>query len=532
MSNPGAEVAAGAVVQADRTRLFRYLTGEMSSEYRQIMGLFTTQLLGDLSAADVAARLNAGGLHLSVEEVGTRCERLEVWGNLVRGVSDARVATVKDYLRSRTRYQASKLGGRVHRDAEAVLAAGDGAKEVARELLGATVETLERILAMVAGPTPPGAGTAALDAEQLAGQVTTVFNNHRLFNESILEFYNSINAVLTRYDLAGAEYQQFKTRLMEYIDLITSDVSRHAPAITWRFHQLEPHLDTLLSALGTLPAPTLPDGSAGERLPGRTQAEWDALAGWYAGRDGRSGPEDLRAAAGRALGQLLANTKRMLASAGVGVSRRADLLKLAAWFDNADSADAHRLYAATFGAHPARHLLVGPDEPDPRDGAGTSWWDAAAVDVPISLRERGDRTPRGRTARVPDPALAREALLAATRAAAQARGAAAGELVAAGTLDGAHVSPAARDLLMERLGDLLARYQELAGPVATTDTDLGLTLRAAPDPRATTVVRADDGSVTIYGLTLSAASSAAQNSASSDDSAGDTTAAAAGGGRA
>jgi hypothetical protein len=38
--------------------------------------------------------------------------------------------------------------------------------------------------------------------------------------------------VLTRYDLAGAEYQQFRAMLLEYIDLITSDVSRHAPAIS------------------------------------------------------------------------------------------------------------------------------------------------------------------------------------------------------------------------------------------------------------------------------------------------------------
>jgi hypothetical protein len=80
MSKPGAEVAAGARLQADRTRLFRYLTGDLFSEYRQVMSLFTTQLLGDLSAADVAARLPELGLHLSPEDVTARCEQLEGWG--------------------------------------------------------------------------------------------------------------------------------------------------------------------------------------------------------------------------------------------------------------------------------------------------------------------------------------------------------------------------------------------------------------------------------------------------------------------
>jgi len=134
-ASPGMPEPTG---QNERTKLFRYLTNELSGEYRQIMSLFAGPLLGDLSAAEVSAKLAATGLHLSPEEAQLRCEQLEQGGNLVRGVRDARVPTVKDYLRSRTRYQASKLGGRVHRDAEAVLAAGDGAREVARELLGAT----------------------------------------------------------------------------------------------------------------------------------------------------------------------------------------------------------------------------------------------------------------------------------------------------------------------------------------------------------------------------------------------------------
>ncbi|MET7464950.1 DUF2397 family protein [Nonomuraea sp. NPDC005501] len=49
-------------------------------------------------------------------------------------------------------------------------------------------------------------------------------------------------------------------------------------------------------------------------------------------------------------------------------------------------------------AYPSRHLLMGPDETSARATPSTSWWEADPVEVPISLRLRGDRTARGRTA--------------------------------------------------------------------------------------------------------------------------------------
>ncbi|WIX76970.1 TIGR02677 family protein [Amycolatopsis carbonis] len=479
-----------------RANLFVYLTTRLSAEYRAIMDLFTGPLLADLSAAEVAQQLADRGINLPVDEVTERCERLQSWGNLVRGVRDARVPTVRDFLRSRSRYQASKLGGRVHRDAEAVLAAGDGAQEVARELLGATVQVLDRIIERLRDPHP--------DPETLAGDVTTVFNNQRLFNESVRDFYAYLNAVLSRYDLAGDEYRQFKELLLEYIDLITADVSRHAPAIAMRCERILPRLDRTLAVLETLPVLIMPDGTPADRMPGRTRVDWEQLHAWYCGGDGRSGPETLRAAADQALRQLLTNAKRMLAAAGIGVSRRADLLKLAAWFDQAGTEDAHRLYAASFGVFPARHLFGGPDEPSPKDGVNTSWWDATPIEVPVSLRDRGDRQARGGSASVPDPGLDEERLLRQAEAEARARRMAADELVATGALDGARVSPAARDLLLAMVGSLLAKHQDLTRPVVESDTDLDLEITAETEPGAATRVEAPDGTVVVHELKLHA----------------------------
>jgi uncharacterized protein (TIGR02677 family) len=467
-----------------RRDLFRYLTAEESTDYLAVMDLFAATLLTDLSATEVAAQLADRGRVLEREVAEARCRQLVEWGNLVPSIRDARVSSVAEYIRSRSRYQVSKLGGRVHRDAVEILQATDGAREVARELLGQIVQSLDRIIVQLA--------RADIDADALAGEVTTVFGNQRVFTDSIRDFYAYLAGILTRYDLGGDEYAQFKELLLVYIDLITADVNRHAPAVSGRVRQVITRLDVLLAMLASLPGLVLPDGTPIERTRGRTRADWYELGSWYNAEHGRSGPEQLRAAAAQALSQLITNAKRLLDSSGTGFSRRADFLRLARWFYAACDDDAHRLCAATFGAYPARHLLFGPDEPDPRTGPTTSWWNADPVQVPVSLRERGDRALRGKTSRVPDPTADRRRLIAQARREAEQRRAAASELASTGALHGATVSPAARDLLLDLLGGLLTR-----GDAETVDHDLGLRLTAASGPD--TVISSADGTTTLYG---------------------------------
>ena len=192
----------------------------------------------------------------------------------------------------------------------------------------------------------------------------------------------------------------------------------------------------------------------------------------------------------------------MLTASGTGLSRRADLLKLAGWFHRADSDTAHRLYDAAFGCYPARHVLIGPEEPDVSAGPGMSWWDSPPVDVPVSLRERGDRAARGRSSRVPDPGADAKRLLERARRQSEARQAAAAELLAAGSLHRSRLSRAARDLLLDKLSVLFAAVSAAGTVVDHRDTDLGLLLRATLTKGTATVVDGDDGTVTIDDLTL------------------------------
>ncbi|MFG2463426.1 TIGR02677 family protein [Streptomyces sp. NPDC048523] len=481
----------------ERRDLFRYVTADNAAEYLAIMDQFTQTLLTDLSAAEVSEALEKRGIVLSPEDAETRCGSLVRWKNLMPSARDPRVPTVAALRYTRARFQVTRLGGTVHRQVTKVLQMRDGAREVARELLGSMATLLSKILRQAHHPR-------SIDAEALAADVTTVFTNQAYFADSIRDFYAYLSSVLVRYDLAGEEYASFKGLLLEYVHLIDTDVSRHSPAVLKCLEDLQPVLDHVLNALDSLPGLSSADGAPVERLPGRQYNDWAELQAWYSGGEGGlSGPAQLRAAAESALGQLLTNARRMLTPGGTGGARRSDLMHLAGLFAQASVEEAHRGFSAAFGAYPARHVSFGPEEAGSRDTASTSWWDASPVDVPVSLRERGDRTARGRTARVPDPGLDITRLQEEAAQELAARRTAGAELAAAGVLDGVLLTPAARDLLLELVSMALAKEVSLSEVVRVDDVELNVAVNVA-ESDTDTVIRSDDGDTTFLCLALKA----------------------------
>jgi uncharacterized protein (TIGR02677 family) len=501
----------------ERRDLFRYVTVDNvdnAAEYLAIMDQFTQTLLTDLSAAEVSEALAKRGIALSPEDAEARCASLVRWKNLMPSARDPRVPTVAALRHTRARFQVTRLGGTVHRQVTKVLKMRDGAREVARELLGSMAALLSKILRQAQHPR-------TIDAEALAADVTTVFTNQAYFADSIRDFYAYLSSVLVRYDLAGEEYAAFKGLLLEYVHLIDTDVSRHSPVVLKCLEDLQPVLDHVLNALDSLPGLASADGAPVERPPGRQHNDWAELQAWYSGGEGGlSGPAQLRAAAESALGQLLTNARRMLTPGGTGGARRSDLMHLAGLFAQASVEEAHRGFSAAFGAYPARHVSFGPEEADPRDTASTSWWDASPVDVPVSLRERGDRTARGRTARVPDPGMDITRLQEEAARELAARRTAGAELAATGALDGAHLTPAARDLLLELVSMALAKELSLSQAVHVADVDLNVAVDVT-ESDTDTMIRSDDGDTTFSCLALNAS---AADKARPGDAAGESAA--------
>ncbi|MHC0429471.1 TIGR02677 family protein [Streptomyces sp. O3] len=477
----GASVS-GAGQDADeetrrRLNAYTYLSAPERLEHIAIMRVFCGTLLADLAVPDIMVKLRQAGTSaagLDADTLTVRLEQLVAWGNLLRSSHTVNASSISEYQRSRSRYQLSKLGERIQRDADGVLTEADAAREVSNELLALVERGLRELADLV---TAPG----GVEPQDGLERISTLFVQFTEFADSIRDFYAYLGQVLSRYDLDSAEYQGFKELLLDYVEAITEDVAFRAPRIAAALDTLWPHIPALLDRLdshaqGLTGLSTQAQAQAqGEGRPdvriqrsrGREFADWEGLRGWFSNTDGQGSQVDqLRDATLRALQSLLANAKRMLRSATGEMSRRKDLLRLARWFDEAAPRDAHDIAVAAFGLYGARHLGIPPatDEVVP---AYTSWWTGPVVEVPVSLRERGSRAQRGRASAVEDHSAQKQLLREAARQRAAARAAAADELrSASGRFAEVRLTSAALGLLLELLATALGNAQ-LSRPVST-----------------------------------------------------------------
>ena len=194
-----------------------------------------------------------------------------------------------------------------------------------------------------------------------------------------------------------------------------------------------------------------------------TQGHKDAaqtLDAWF--RPGSGQAPRLRRQVRDAVTPLLRGSRALLATGG-RVTRRAELLRIATAIESAGSDDdAWRVWCAATGLWGARHLSGTPAEPDAP--ARTSFWDAPAVPVEVTLRKRGTQSVKGRPAHVPNHRAARQA----ARQAAEAQRAAAER---------------AEQVIASRSGAYLAEWPEIssdAEAVIVWDL-LAAVLRTTPD---------------------------------------------------
>jgi uncharacterized protein (TIGR02677 family) len=482
----------------DRLDAYRYLTVPERSAYLPIMRLFTGSLMTDLSAQQIVESLVDLGMGLPLDTVVNRLNQLVTWGNLLPSSHTVRVRSIEEYQRARSRYQMSPLGERVQRQADELLASADAAREISRELLGLVTAELGAIADMVERP-------GDVDPARAREFVATVFVQFWEFRDSVRDFYTYLGQVLARYDLDGKEYSGFKDLLLDYVESITEEVVLLSPRIARHLERIWPHLDRLLTRLGRGGLA----GAAGElgivmqRSRGHENADWLALRAWFEDTDGRrSEVNQLRDATLRALQSLLANAKRMIRSSGQGASRRRELLRLASWLAAADQGAADDLYTSAFALYGARHLGIAAD-PESVVAATESWWTASTVPVPLSLRERGERAPRGRPTGLADRSAQQRALLAEAANVQHARADAAAELLSAGaSLAEVRLSAPAIQLLLELMARALGTGDPANGTAVTFLVDLGLRCELIGKPDSTLVVRSAAGDFTAEGLII------------------------------
>ncbi|WP_083886056.1 DUF2397 domain-containing protein [Actinoalloteichus spitiensis] len=502
--------------QAARLQLYAYLTArDYRRTYLAIMRLFSSTLLADLSAGEVAGALapaeRAGlideGEH-RIDNVIVRLRQLVEWGNLVHGRREMVAASIAEFQHGGVRYQISKLALRVQREADALLQVPEGAREVSRELLPAIERGLDQLGSTLArtllAETEDASSRAARQGrEELAEQVTTLFLQHAELADTVRDFYAYLGQMVARHQLEPADISGFRSVLVEYIQMVVEDVLRYTPGIAEALAGLRQARSELLRLVGPARSWTEQWGETVERGRGRTEADWRELTDWFVDGPGRpSQVTALREATTRAIGALLANVKRATTGSSGLPGRRSDLLRLAAWFDGADQAGADTLYAAAFGLYPSRNLLPAPELDG--DDEHTPWRDGPVIDVTVSVRSRGDRGARGRTSRVVFDPITEQTLLAQARSQAREQEDAVAELVAAAPrLTEVPLSPPALGVLCELLTLAMAQRERDGDPGSVRDPVRGLRLTVTPDAAARTTITSTSGSLTLHGTTVS-----------------------------
>ncbi len=387
-----------------RLTLFSYTVEPLAWMYRAVMRHFLEakaryriQLRPDEIAAELRLSLPVGQelVQSSVE----RClDSLVEWGNLRRSHDTGRVATLDDFRRRHFVYQMTPAGEVAERAVAEVLDALERSGSLQRVMLG----TIRRSLAAIAAEVDTGSPRPETLFEQLFN-VTEQFN---ALTQNAGTFLTRLNEAIDRGEVNADAFIIYKQAVIEYLDSFIGELSREAPRIAETIVRIEQAgAERMVGLAASADAAPTPLGLADPAA--RLLQKWRGIATWFVG-SGQEPPtvELLRSAARGAINRILLVLERLHEKRFRRVSRTADLLRLAAWFDSLSQEQegghrAHRLFQAAFGLFGCRHLSAREEDAD-LTWPGMSWWDAPAVAISPALRATGRVSMAGRPAQIAD----------------------------------------------------------------------------------------------------------------------------------
>jgi uncharacterized protein (TIGR02677 family) len=490
-----------------RLTLFAYTVESLAPLYRAAMRLFLEakgRYRIQLRPDDVAAELRRIGVLAEMPEgsVDRALDQLVEWGNLRRSHDTGRVATLEDFRRRHFIYQLTAAGEAAERAVGEVLDALERSGSLQRVMLGAILRNLLEIRGELedAAPRP----------ERLFELLFNVTEQFRTLTENASTFLARLHEAIDQGEVRTEAFIVYKQAVLEYLEQFLGELAEIAPRITREIQGIDAagvdRLVALAAAADAAPAPLgLQDPAEGLRR------KWQGISAWFVGtgRDAAT-VEQLRSAARGAINRILLVLERLHEKRFRRVSRAADLLRLAGWFDRLDAEvrgaeTAHRLFQALFGLYGARHF-GGLDEDPDLVRPGMSWWEAPPVPVAPALRSMGRMSALGRIAQIVDHGQAKQLLAERHRRERIAQSAALARFLGAGPRSLAALPSLSADefaVLLSLLDQLLSVPADAAGRRATRSRDGRLRLVLDPPPAgALAVVETAAGRLTLPAFTL------------------------------
>lgn len=493
-----AAVAPDIPAVEERLDLLRWVGSPERLTYLAVLQAFDDAKAGyevQLRPPDVAGAVATARGEPVDEDAATRAlDALAGWGVLAQSFDTSRVGSIVEYRRRRPVYQFTELGERAYRGVRDLLRAQGGEGRLQRFALRQIAEQLHDLATSVRRADGERSLVLLNQMDLVLGQLA----------DRSAQFYVLVGAMTQQVDVDADRFVEMKDLLLGHLHEFLEDLHRWSPVIAERVAAVEAvGVEDMLRLVATA------DDAVFQSLEQRLaewRVRWEGLVAWFRVADRSSRIAELDRRTVSAIRELTALLRRLLEARGRGASRARDLVDLAGWFWSLDGRTAgfgahdtaHALFAAMFGLGGARHLGAGHDDPD-LVSASTSWANAPAVSVPISLRERGKLAGPGSSAAVPDDRRARAYFteMALTRLNAEQVSL---ERLASSPLAGRVLDRTEFDALL-RLADLaLAAGVPVAGLVATASSgSTHVTIRSAD---VDTTVTVTDGTLVLCGVTV------------------------------
>ena len=384
---------ADSPAELDRLRLYAYATAGQSAEYVAIMRLFAGALLAEWSAHDVVEH----GVDLPVDVIEQRLRYLEANGNLLASPQEVRVTSIAEYQRQPARYAATS----------------SACASTARSRRSSPPPAARGVPRVARRGRPPAHGARRLGPDGITAIDPADWPRrlHRVLAVRVVRRLRSPTSTRTSVRCSPAPTSTTTSGSGSSASCSTtwrrsSMPSPATPAPSAALDALDPSLPTLVDRLADA-EPDLervlhssPGGEGIERSRGRAIGRLGRAACLVRRRRqqdiGRAATPG-RGGTGRrgAAGQRQADERRSSRE----TSLRQHFLRLAGWFDTATPTDAHVLYTRR-SPSTAPATSRAPRSRRRRGAAGDHQLVAGTgAPVPVSIRERGDRNPRGRVVR-------------------------------------------------------------------------------------------------------------------------------------
>ncbi len=391
-------------------RVFAYVVAERAELYLDVVDALVAakeRFRLQLRPADVVRELASSGRHREQDEILSALEALAGWGNVSRFYDSAAPETLTEFYGRRFLYQLTPEGVAAHDGVEAARRAGlDGGGRLSAVLLPGIVERLQAVRAEVEQPDPA----------RLYALLIDLFSTFTELADNAGRYMSDLAVETTEVAADHDRFVAYKRAVFAYLNTFVARFTELVPVIVEMVAALDPVMPRLLRLAAA--ADAAPSAAGDDSGPlDALERRWRGVRAWFLS-DGDQAPiaESLRMAMLDALNRILVAVTRLNERELRRASREADFDALARWFAAGDTDDdAHQLWDAAFGTYAARHFtdLAGDEEVERR----RSFWDAAPATVAPRLRVAGVRSSPGRPGLVADYSAAKEARIAAVRAA-------------------------------------------------------------------------------------------------------------------